>query len=110
MRFTIPIKLPSLANLRWHWRKIAELKKSQREATVLAMRDLVLPPPPLVVTLTRLGRGKLDDDNLAGACKYVRDAIAAKVGIDDGSDRYTWIYLQVKGDYRVDVEIVTRPS
>ena len=61
-----------------------------------------------MVTITRIGPRKLDDDNLSGACKYVRDEIARMVGVDDGSDRYTWVYKQRTGAYGVDVEIESR--
>ena len=108
MQFHIPIKLPSLANLRLYWGKFATMKKKQRTATQLCMVGLDIPPTPLVVTITRIGPRKLDDDNLASACKYVRDQIAKAVGVDDGSDLYTWRYAQRKGKYGVDVEIISR--
>ena len=69
-----------------------------------------IPTVPLLVTITRVGPRRLDDDNLAAACKYVRDQIAAVIGIDDGSPLYTWRYEQRVGgrkEYGVDVEIVT---
>src|SRR5437870_475420 len=94
MKFHIPIKLPSLANSRLHWRRMASLKKRQRAAVMYCMAGLKLPAPPLVVTITRIGPRKLDDDNLQSACKYVRDEIAAVVGVDDGSPLYTWRYVQ----------------
>jgi hypothetical protein len=109
MRIHIPIKLPSLANTRSHWRYIANIKKKQREAVRLCIKDLVVPPLPLLVTITRIGPRHLDDDNLASACKYVRDEIAKKVGVDDGSDQYTWRYEQIKGlRYGVNVEVTMR--
>ena len=108
MRFYIPMKLPSLANERMHWRKMATLKRKQRAVTKLCMMSAVIPPLPLVVTITRVGPCKLDDDNLASACKYVRDEIAAAVGVDDGSDQYTWQYKQSIGRYGIDVEITSR--
>ena len=109
MRFVVPIKLPSLPNMRLHWRALAKLKKEQRAATAAAMNGLELPPLPLVVTITRVGSRKLDSDNLAASAKYVRDQIADRVGEDDGSDMYTWNYAQERGkEYCVLVEIVTR--
>ena len=62
----------------------------------------------MVVKITRLGPRRLDDDNLAACCKYVRDAIAAKVGVDDGDARYTWVYEQRIGPYGVEVEMSNR--
>ncbi len=94
-----------------HWRKMSALKKKQRGATVYCMVGVKIPPLPLTVTITRVGPRRLDDDNLAGACKYVRDQIAEVVGVDDGSPLYTWRYGQRVGaklEYGVDVEIETR--
>lgn len=116
MTYHIPIRLPSLANARLHWKRLAALKKQQRAATLHAILGLPYRPktyryptsPPLIVTITRAGPRKLDDDNLAAACKYVRDQIAAIVGVDDGSPLYTWRYAQRKGEYGVDVTIEPR--
>jgi hypothetical protein len=122
VKFTIPIKLPSLANLRVG-KGIIRIKRGQREATHYCMVGKVIPPMPLVVTIVRVGPRTLDDDNLASACKHVRDQIAAEVGVDDGSPQYTWVYKQRKSIrgrgkagmhgvsyYAVEVEIVARDS
>ena len=109
MKFHIPIKLPSLLNQRLHWRRAIAMKKLQKTATWVATLGLPIPPPPITITITRLGPRRLDDDNLAGACKYVRDQIAAQIGVDDGSDQYTWVYKQeISNIYGVDVEIISR--
>lgn len=108
MKFYIPIELPSLLNLRISWRKMVRLKKQQKLATKLCMNGTAIPPLPLTVTITRVGPRRLDDDNLQGACKYVRDQIAAVVGVDDGNSKYTWIYKQRTGGYRVEVDITHR--
>lgn len=110
VRFSVPLRLPSLTNVRWHWRKVANLKRRQKDHVFLALRcaQLPLPRPPLTVTITRVGPRRLDDDNLAASCKYVRDAIAAAVGVDDGSAQYTWRYEQRVGKYGVEVEIEQR--
>jgi len=108
VRIHVPIRLPSLPNTRQCWQATASLKKKQRRATRLALYGEDIPPLPLVITITRVGRRKLDDDNLASACKYIRDEIATIVGIDDGSPLYTWRYEQRVGEYGVDVEIVGR--
>lgn len=107
--FHIPMRLPSLANTRMHWRAMNKLKRSQRIAVFYSMFNLELPPLPVIVTITRSGPRRLDDDNLQAACKYVRDQIAAAFGEDDGSAAYTWKYDQRKSKtYGVDVEIVKR--
>ena len=122
VKFYIPIKLPSIANLGGKLRAKIKMKKSQREATWVCMLGLDLPKLPVIVTITRIGPRKLDDDNLAAACKYVRDQIAAIYGVDDGSDQYTWKYVQRISSYSstvgslggpvygVEVEIETRKA
>lgn len=109
MKFHIPIKLPSLANARMHWKKMAALKQKQREATAVMLHvSGPIPALPLIVTITRIGPRVLDDDNLASSCKYVRDQIATAIGVDDGSPLYTWRYKQRAGHYGVEVEINPR--
>lgn len=108
MIFRIPgLRLPSLSNLRSQW-MIRAAKKDAKLSTWVAMRGLVLPELPVIVTITRVGPRRLDDDNLAAACKYVRDQIADAFGEDDGSDQYTWRYEQRTGEYAVEVEITSR--
>ena len=66
-----------------------------------------LRPRRLVVSLIGLRRRTLDDDNFNGACKHLRDAIAASLGLDDGDKRICWQYqqLQTKGREGVLVRI-----
>ena len=49
------------------------------------------------VTLVAVRQKRLDDDNLAGGFKALRDAIAESLGIDDGDERIEWIYRQQIG-------------
>lgn len=95
----VPVKLESEANLRQCW-QARNRRKRQQQAIV----SLVVGPklrgkkfaPPYSVTLTRLGKRKLDDDNLAVSAKGVRDQIAHLLGIDDGDERIKWNYAQAK--------------
>lgn len=106
IRVTLPIKTRSVLNLREHWAARARRTKAHRAATILALRvahpggvsltwDKLDGTNRLVVTLTRYGR-RLDDDNLRGALKAVRDGVAEWAGIDDGSERWRWEYAQQK--------------
>lgn len=111
MRFRVPLRLRSLTNLRLSWQARAGLAKRQRKAVQRVMAGKPIPPLPLVVIMTRVGPGRLDDDNLDSACKHVRDQIAAEVGEDDGSPLFTWVCQQRSdgpGVYAVEVEIMTR--
>lgn len=65
---------------------------------------------PCNVRLTRIGR-RLDDDNLRGALKYIRDAIAEllvpglAIGRADDDERINWEYNQEKGKVGVRIEV-----
>lgn len=50
----------------------------------------------VVVTLIAHRRTTLDSDNAVGACKPLRDGIAASLGIDDSDRRVEWQYSQVR--------------
>ncbi len=103
----IPIKLPSLANSRLHWRAMSKLKKAQKEAVATFLCNLTPPPMPVKVAIIRYSPRQYDFDNYVGACKYVRDQIAEWMGVDDGSDKYEWVYEQRKGTIpfvRIEIE------
>jgi hypothetical protein len=95
--FELPLQTPSTANLREHWAAKAKRTKSQRRAVFLKC-----PPWPgpalLVVHIVRVGPRLLDSDNLQTAMKGIRDSVAARLGIDDGSRLVRWTYDQTHGD------------
>lgn len=95
-------------NAREHWR--ARQKRAQLHRCVVRENLCSCNPPrlPAVITLIRVSSGQLDDDNLAGAMKHVRDAVAEWCGCGDSpSDPLTWEYAQEKckrGSYAVRIE------
>lgn len=106
LAFTLPCVVVSEANRRDHWAARRRRFKSQVDAfhrAIWSLRlelhgpDLVRPELRPVVTLTRLGGKALDTDNLAGAFKGLRDAVAAWLGVDDGDARVSWRYGQEPG-------------
>lgn len=109
MKVTVPARTYSLTNQREHWAKKARRAKNERSwayTLTAGIRTLGL---PLTVTLTRVAPRALDDDNLRGALKSIRDGVADRIGIDDRDDRVTWRYLQRRGkarEYAVDIEAV----
>lgn len=108
MTIYVPLRLPSLANTRMHWRAMARLKKSQKMAVSLHL-PRQMPSLPATVTLTRIGKRMLDGDNLQSAQKYVRDSIAEAFGVDDGSELYEWRYAQRTGkEYGIEITIEPR--
>lgn len=105
MRFEFPLRTVSGMNVREHWRVRSKRVRQERLATSLAIAKLKA-PVPCVITLTRLSPGKLDDDNLRGAMKAVRDSVAAHIGIDDGDHRIQWEYAQEKAkSFGVRIEV-----
>jgi hypothetical protein len=105
---TIPVVTVSESNVRDRGRhgKPGSLRKSQRvksnrtvsgytmRAQIGRSLDVWPAGVPLVVTLTRVGGRKMDDDNLSAALKAVRDGVADWLGVDDGSPLLTWDYRQ----------------
>ncbi|MBV7475375.1 hypothetical protein [Pseudoxanthomonas sp. PXM05] len=92
----LPVQTVSEANGRDHWRVKARRVKRQRFAARAMTPVMSL---PVVVKLTRLSRSRLDDDNLRGALKAVRDGVADAFGVADNDPRLTWEYAQApRGD------------
>jgi hypothetical protein len=71
-------------------------RQEQRGTTLALLSRHPLPVLPLVVTLTRLSPGELDDDNLRPALKSVRDGVADALDVDDRDKRVRWEYYQRK--------------
>lgn len=76
-----------------HW---ARTHRSEAAAAAIARAfvGVALPRAPLRVCLTRRAPGMLDDDNAHGAMKSCRDAVAKRLGIDDGDPRVVWRVTQ----------------
>lgn len=98
----------SEANQRCHWAVRQRRFKHQGASLEVALRLAWLkdwiPDLPLKITWTHLGR-KMDSDNLAGAFKGLRDALADLFDVDDGDERIEWVYDQRPGKSGVEVKI-----
>lgn len=96
MKFQIPMHTVSEANQREHWARKAERVAEQRGTIRLVCRTHFGAPPalPVVVCLTRVSPGTLDDDNLRASCKAVRDGIADYLGTNDRNPGIDWQYGQ----------------
>lgn len=101
--WSIPIRTVSALNRREHWAKRAKRVKVERLAGYISTPHV---PVPCIVTMTRQGPRSLDDDNLRGALKGIRDGIAQRIGLDDADPKIEWRYGQVKArDYAVLIEV-----
>jgi hypothetical protein len=105
------IRTVSAANAREHWAVKAKRNKSERTAIrayfATCPPSLRLTDAPLVVSLARFGKRLLDDDNLAGSFKAIRDEVAACLNRDDGPKAgIRWVYQQTTAkDYWIEIEV-----
>ena len=107
---TFPLRTWSTLNMREHWAARARKTKAARRTVHLLWPWRASDETwdfPLAVTLTRISPSKgLDDDNLRGALKEVRDQVAAELGIDDGDKaRVRWEYAEMRGPWGVGISI-----
>lgn len=112
INFQAPIRTVSEMNQREHWAVKHKRKNEQQQEMMVVLQNNLVGRQvklPCVVRLTRIGPKALDTDNLAGAFKHVQDAIARKLGVDDGdTEKIRWEYHQMPiriREYAVKVEI-----
>jgi hypothetical protein len=79
-----------------HYARAKKVKEARGNARMVVMQRARNWTLPCVITLTREGPGTLDDDNLQGALKAIRDGIADALGIDDRNPVVKWEYAQVR--------------
>ena len=99
----LPLRTVNELNAHEHWRVRQRRAKAQHNVVKLALWNRVYTlraamskdeTKRLAVQLTRYSRGKLDSDGAVAAGKFVRDAVAECLGVDDGEERVTWHYRQ----------------
>lgn len=106
----IPVRTRSRVNQREHYRLTAKRSQEEHSAVGWVMPRLS-PAWPVVVVMTRIGPGTrpMDDDGLGTALKAIRDAVAERLGIDDGDRRIGWVPRQERGKvHGVRVEVFER--
>lgn len=104
----LPLRTKGPNNGHEHWRTVHRRRKRERAQAALVAPAAAL---PCVVVLTRLSAGTLDDDNLRGALKAVRDGVADKLGVADNDPRVEWRYGQARckrGEFGVAIEVRAR--
>ena len=108
-KFTMPIKAQNEQNGSHGNHHAKNGRRQQTKGVVrLAMKKRFTPSVLLVVRLTRVGAGTMDDDGLRAALKSVRDGVAGALRIDDGSPLISFEYFQrqcERGEWAVEVEI-----
>ena len=110
LEIRIDIRTRSKTNERGHWSKRYSKTRKERQATQIALlvAGARKPPLPAKVELCRLAPRALDDDNLRGALKAIRDELADWLGLPNDRDpRVSWHYSQAKGKVREYAVLVT---
>lgn len=113
---TVPIHTISESNAREHWAvkakrtKLHRVTTSRAVGTVDRVGDFAERGTYAAITLTRNGARKLDDDNLRGSLKAIRDGVTDGMGLKNDSDpRLRWDYAQEVGKgYSVEITMVLR--
>ena len=101
----IPIRTGRGLNSREAWQSRARRVKAERKAVAWLLR-CEKPVPPCTVRLTRCAPSAgVDDDNLSGALKGVRDQVAEWLGVDDrDTSRVRYVYAQCRAPWGVRIE------
>jgi len=101
------LRLDVTLNSRVHWAAKERAVRHQRESVRFALAGVARLDGATRVRITREAPALLDTDNLAGACKAVRDEVAAWLGVDDGpTGPVTWEVLQRKAPgYGVEIQV-----
>lgn len=109
IEFDVPVRTKNLTNQRTHWAEKYKANDAQKRwvAAKFPRQEL---RPLLVVTMTRVSAGTMDDDGLRAALKGIRDGIAIRLGVNDGGPLVEWRYRQEKGPkeqhlVRVSIEV-----
>ena len=102
--YRIERDLKSMANISMHWRsrmrKVRDLRSNAYFCTIELIKKIELIEKPIVITITRVSPRSLDSDNLAYACKPIRDGIADAIWPDrpqrirDDHEDVFWEYYQ----------------
>lgn len=102
----VPMRTVPGMNVREH--PMARAKRVKAEKSVIAWElvKIAKPPIPCTCLLTRVAPSNgLDDDNLAGALKSVRDAVADWLGVDDAKrETVRYRYSQSRGPWGVRIQ------
>lgn len=107
MKVEIPrMRLGRGQNDRESWQARLRRVNSEKQSAAWSLVGKTKPALPCTVTITRIAPGNgLDDDNLSGACKAVRDAVAAWLGVDDKRREFVaYAYAQERGPWAVRIE------
>ena len=91
------------------WRKRSKRVKAEKHLVGWSLLTLKRFEIPCVVLITRIAPSNgLDDDNLSGACKAIRDSVATWLKVDDGHPSVQYRYAQRRGPWGIEITSTTR--
>jgi hypothetical protein len=108
LEFTIPIRTGQGLNAREHWAVKADRVQRERHGVILLFPRRKRLKPPYDVHLVRISpsASPMDDDNVVGALKAIRDEVAAQLQVDDGDKkRIRFTYGDERGLWGVRIKI-----
>lgn len=110
LKLKIPIRTARGLNNREHHMARARRVKAERQAVAWMLAGKPKPEGLVTVLMRRVSPSSkgLDEDNLQGSQKSVRDQIADWLGRDDADPSITWQYAQrpgKKGEWAVEIEV-----
>lgn len=102
----VPIKTVPGLNARELWQARSSRVKRERKTVAWCLVGQRRPELPCTVLLTRIAPSAgVDDDNLSGSLKGVRDQIADWLGVDDRHRKIVrYEYAQARGPWGVRIE------
>lgn len=102
----VPMRTERGMNAREHPMSRHRRVKAEKDVIAWELVNAQRPPIPCTCLLTRVAPSKgLDDDNLAGALKSVRDAVADWLGVDDARrELVRYRYTQTRGPWGVRIQ------
>ena len=112
----VPVRVYQETNgTKLHWAVLKGRHDTQKAATTWALltipprvKRLLLAEKRWFVWLTVSGSKRMDDDGLAASCKWIRDAVARFLGVDDGDkSKVRFGYKQVSGPRCVFIEFTS---
>lgn len=91
---------------RIHPQAEARLRRREQQVVTTALAGIEPPVGPWRVVITRVGPKPVDSDAAWTSAKSPRDAVAAWLGVDDGSESVRWeVRGEVARGYAVRVQI-----
>ncbi len=101
------VRLDVTPNSRGHWSVRSRHAKRVHALVAAALVGVTPPSLPARVTITRRSPASrpMDDDGATASAKYVRDAVATWLCVDDGDACVTWTVTRERASWGVVIRV-----